>query len=342
MRRVRACSRPRTRSNRERGSARLASVVHTLCTSSENAYKNTRDSDFAARKQQPTSVTMSSLSDASSVEPSASLSVPKTPGRVRKVSMKLKKGLKEVKEKLSPHHHHRDRDHTQSRKPGPYETPRGPLAPVLDRLERTHSVPIHLHISHRGSFSFSRKGSSSTYSSSDAVMDDANVLADIDQHIKAQAQPQPQPQPQAQPESVFEAAPQPPAAPESPRPPSEDETPNPFLVDDPEDPLSDPEPPTPALAPPPVVSSSDVTPAESVALSPAVSESPLPPPPAPPPAAEKPVPVPTPTSDTESEPDVPAVYLPQLVLSTMFLPIPNVRLNSHLTWWLTRRASVYY
>jgi hypothetical protein len=39
---------------------------------------------------------------------------------------------------------------------------------------------------------------------------------------------------------------------------------------------------------------------------------------------------------------VPAVHLPQLVLPTMFLPIPNVRMSSHLTWWLTRRTPIYY
>jgi len=91
-----------------------------------------------------------------------------SPGRARRVSMKIKKGLKEVKEMLSHHHHHHPHQHGhgprchdregRERKPGPNETRRGPLAPVLDRLEKDNSVPIHLHISHTGSFSITRKG----------------------------------------------------------------------------------------------------------------------------------------------------------------------------------------
>ncbi len=130
---------------------------------------------------------MASVSDVSTRTTSS-------PGRARKVSMKIKKGLKEVKEMLSPHHHHHHhRDHSDDghgeerrrrRKPGPNETRRGPLAPVLDHLERNNSVPIHLHISRTGSFSVSRKGSSSSYSCSDYAHDESNTLADIHQHIQ--------------------------------------------------------------------------------------------------------------------------------------------------------------
>lgn len=57
-------------------------------------------------------------------------------------------------------------------------------------------------------------------------------------------------------------------------------------------------------------------------------------PPPPPPAAE---------DDDEDEEDSPELYLPGLVLPTMFLPIPNVGSSSFytLTWWLPGRH-VYY
>ncbi len=242
--------------------------------------------------------------------------------------MKIKKGLKEVKEMLSPHHHHHnhhDRDQRR-RKSGPNESPRGPLAPVLDHLERDKLVPIHLHISHTGSLSVSRKASSSSsrYSRSESTFEGPKSEADV--------QPQ-----------VTMPTPEPYVAPSSPQPPEygeQEQVPDPFLVDDP---LSDPEPPAQEPAPSPP----DATPSELVALSPVAPELPLPPEnvPAPPPIEDKPVPAPPPppvVSDTESESEAPAVYLPQLVLPTMFLPIPNVRISSHLTWWLTRRTSVYY
>lgn len=257
---------------------------------------------------------MSSLS----VVSSTTTATTKSPGRARKVSMKIKKGLKEVKELLSPHHHH-DRDQRR-RKSGPNDSPRGPLAPVLDHLERDKLVPIHLHISPSGSLSVSRKVSSSSYSCSESSL--------------ADAQP---------PVQVAMPAPEPYVAPSSPQPPEYDEpahVPDPFLVDDPENPLSDPEPTAQAPAPP----SPEATPSDPVALSPAAPELSLPQEnvPAPPPVEDKPVPAPPPVSDTESESEAPAVYLPQLVLPTMFLPIPNVRISSPLTWWLTRRTSVYY
>ena len=129
-----------------------------------------------------------------------------------------------------------------------------------------------------------------------------------------------------------------------------EETPNPFLVDDPEDPLSDPGSPPPAPAPVPPLDlgsiQQEASPSESVALSPAPSsEPPLPAEPAleaESPAVDKPVPALPVVSDTESEQEAPAVHLPQLVMPTMFLPIPNVRINSYLTWWLTPRTAVYY
>lgn len=118
---------------------------------------------------------------------------------------------------------------------------------------------------------------------------------------------------------------------------------DPFLVDDPED----PEPVTPApiaaLAPTPATDSRDITPSHEVEIStPPLSitpevkslnvDKPVPPPPAPAPVDE---------SSEEDEPEVPAVYLPQLVLPTMFLPIPNVRLCHHLTWWYQSTTRVY-
>ena len=56
--------------------------------------------------------------------------------------------------------------------------------------------------------------------------------------------------------------------------------------------------------------------------------------PPPPPAAEE---------DDEDEEDSPELYLPGLVLPTMFLPIPNVGSSpfSMLTWWLPGHH-VYY
>jgi hypothetical protein len=314
---------------------------------------------------------MSSLSDESTRTTSS-------PGRARRVSMKLKKGikegfkegLKEVKEILHHHHHHPhhpdghgEEHHQRRRKSRLTESPRrGPLAPVLDHLEKHNSVPIHLHISHEGSFSISRKGSSSSYSS-DIVPDESATLADIHQHIEQQQQQQAQQvqaqveeqeqqssskpeeplQPEPQPEMEMEV-PEPYVTPPSPQQSDDgEETPDPFLVDDPEDPLSDPGSPSPAPALP-LDSGSlvpEASPSESVTLSPAPSQLPLPSEPAPP-AVDKPVPaLPVVSSDTESEQEAPAAHVPQLVMPTMFLPIPNVRISSHLTWWLTRRAPIY-
>lgn len=294
-----------------------------------------------------------SFSDVSSTRSMSS------PGRARRVSMKIKKGLKGVKEMLSPHHHHHPdggdgepgeerQERQRRRKSGPNESRRGPLAPVLDHLEKSNSVPIHLHISHTGSFSISRKGSSSSYSCSDFAQDESKTSADIHQHTQAQQSQQEQQSSESDPEpqpamDVPEAF----VVPPSPRRSDDgEETPNPFLVDDPEDPLSDPGSPPPAPVLPLDTGSllPETSPSESVTLSPAPSsEPPLPAEPAPQaPAVDKPVPALPVVSDTESEQEAPAVHLPQLVMPTMFLPIPNVRINSYLTWWLTRRAPIYY
>jgi hypothetical protein len=134
--------------------------------------------------------------------------------------------------------------------------------------------------------------------------------------------------------------------PSSRRSDDDEETPNPFLVDDPEDPLSDPGSPPPAAVLPlhPGFLVPEASLSESVTLSPAPSSEPsLPAEPAPQaPSVDKPIPALPVVSDTESEQEAPAVHLPQLVMPTMFLPIPNVRINSYLTWWLTRRAPIYY
>jgi len=127
----------------------------------------------------------------------------------------------------------------------------------------------------------------------------------------------------------------------SPAPVAESDVPDPFLVDDPDDPLSDPE----SLSTPLALDAAElsksqttITPTEEVLLG-------APTPASPSKAIESPIPglskpvvaVPTPPPMTYSSgSDAPAIYLPQLVLPNMFLPIPNVRLCFHLTWWLTR------
>ena len=263
-------------------------------------------------------VEMASLSDVSSTTTTTT----KSPGRARRVSMKIKKGLKEVKERLSPHHHHHPEREQRRRKSGPNESPRGPLAPVLDHLEKDKLVPIHLHISHTGSVSLSRKHSCSSLSHSLSTLEEPRV-----------AMPTP-------PEPIVYVSPP------SPHPPEygQESGPDPFLVEDPKEPLSDPETTTEEPTSPPAPPPPDVIPSEPVVLTPATPAQTLPPVniPAAPFVDEKPVPASPHGSETASETEVPAVYLPQLVMPTMFLPIPNVRISSPLTWWLTRRTSVYY
>jgi len=115
--------------------------------------------------------------------------------------------------------------------------------------------------------------------------------------------------------------------------------PDSFLIDDPEDPISDDEdvrplPPTPSL--PASMPEQPNAPAEEISLtqpssdilasklaSPNINKA-VPPPP-------------LPDSD-EDDDEVPDLYLPGLVIPTMFLPIPNVRPSYflHITWRLFR------
>ncbi|KII85920.1 hypothetical protein PLICRDRAFT_115093 [Plicaturopsis crispa FD-325 SS-3] len=117
--------------------------------------------------------------------------------------------------------------------------------------------------------------------------------------------------------------------------------PDPFLVDDPEDPLSEdeesaassppPDKPTFSLRQPPVAAEEislarpSSTPAEPALASPSVNvNKAVPPPPV------------VPDDDEEDEEDAPEIYLPQLVMPTMFLPIPN---SDPLTTLLTKYIS---
>jgi len=118
-------------------------------------------------------------------------------------------------------------------------------------------------------------------------------------------------------------------------------TPNPFLVDDPDYPLSDPRLLSPMPVPPlhPVTLPLEVLPAEMVLLTAAQTELPLPPDSelSPPPIVNNALPT---SLVTELETgDKPAVHFPQLVMPTMFLPIPNVCLHSYSIWWLTSAHS---
>ena len=119
-----------------------------------------------------------------------------------------------------------------------------------------------------------------------------------------------------------------------PSPPAEQvepEAPDPFLVDDSDDPLSDEDLGASVILPPadglsvvePTTPTTPVTP-----LTPNVNKDVPPPPP--------------PESGDDSD-EAPDLYLPGLVIPTMFLPIPNVRRFSLLTWWLSsKHVSMYY
>lgn len=129
----------------------------------------------------------------------------------------------------------------------------------------------------------------------------------------------------------------------SPPPPLvEPDVPDPFLVDDPENPMSDDE-----EIPIPDVSESQqsITPAEDIPLT---RPSSSPPSTAPLPSANlnKAVPPPPESDDEEDEEEeAPEIYLPSLIIPTMFLPIPNVRpcfSHSYLTWWLPRSLMYYH
>ena len=113
------------------------------------------------------------------------------------------------------------------------------------------------------------------------------------------------------------------------------EVPDPFLVDDEEDPLSDED----------LGESSITAPADEISSARLVT---LTTPPLTPltPNVNKAVPPPPPPDTDEDSDDAPELYLPGLVIPTMFLPIPNVRrpsISYHLTWWLSsKRVSMYH
>lgn len=123
----------------------------------------------------------------------------------------------------------------------------------------------------------------------------------------------------------------------------QEEVPDPFLVDDEGDAVSSED----GSASAPRESASPAA-AQEVSLSNTASPSPLPAPPSPlpmTPNVNKDVPPPPISDSDDDEDDIPDLYLPGLVIPTMFLPIPNVRrsLSSNLlTWWLCRsRLTVY-
>ncbi|TFK65595.1 hypothetical protein BDN72DRAFT_191454 [Pluteus cervinus] len=114
--------------------------------------------------------------------------------------------------------------------------------------------------------------------------------------------------------------------------------PDPFLIDDGSSSGSEKEQPREV-----VVSDSQITAAldlpQEISLTQSLPTSPVPLPPA---DISKPVPPPPPSSGSDpEESEAPELYLPGLVIPTMFLPIPNVRrpFSNYLTWWLSRRLS---
>lgn len=101
--------------------------------------------------------------------------------------------------------------------------------------------------------------------------------------------------------------------------------PDSFLIDDPEDPVSDDENVTPLPSSQELSEQSMVPPAEEISLSqphsgeyssPLLSSN-----------VYKAVPPPSPP-DSDEDDETPELYLPGLVIPTMFLPIPNVRFLS--------------
>ncbi|KAK0489184.1 hypothetical protein IW261DRAFT_401468 [Armillaria novae-zelandiae] len=108
------------------------------------------------------------------------------------------------------------------------------------------------------------------------------------------------------------------------------EVPDPFLIDD-DDEKSSNNDGSPQLS----TSRQSMTPAEEIPLAASRASPSL--------NINKDVP-PPPPSQVDTEPDedeAPDLYLPGLVLPTMFLPIPNVRrpLSYTLTWWLFNRLT---
>jgi len=109
----------------------------------------------------------------------------------------------------------------------------------------------------------------------------------------------------------------------------DDDAPNPFLIDDPDD----SEPATPM--PPPKEEGPSPSPSHELPLEAMDVNKPVPPPPA------ASAPAPAVVSGSDSEPELPVLFLPQLILPTMFLPIPNVRLSFHLLWWYSKARVLY-
>ncbi|KAF9006133.1 hypothetical protein BDQ17DRAFT_332984 [Cyathus striatus] len=119
---------------------------------------------------------------------------------------------------------------------------------------------------------------------------------------------------------------------------TEPEVPDPFLMDEEGDVLSDNEREDSL----PAVSESQRTlsPAHEISLTAPTSPPPNADPlssPLLPANLNKDVP-PPPSTSSESDEEAPDLYLPGLVIPTMFLPIPNVRrsFSNQLTWWLSR------
>ncbi|KAH8116436.1 hypothetical protein DFH11DRAFT_1580572 [Phellopilus nigrolimitatus] len=130
-----------------------------------------------------------------------------------------------------------------------------------------------------------------------------------------------------------------PSSPEGGAPAEHDTDINPFVLDDPEEPLSEPEVETTAASSSPTKSATPL--AESVVLSTQVDS-----------ATSSPArphvtfaEPPSASSSSSSEDEAPELHTPALTVSTLFLPIPNVRLFVHevfhLTWWLTTKAVSY-
>ncbi|EJD07529.1 uncharacterized protein FOMMEDRAFT_16179 [Fomitiporia mediterranea MF3/22] len=124
---------------------------------------------------------------------------------------------------------------------------------------------------------------------------------------------------------------------------------NPFLVDDPEDPLSEPEAETKSGADTPIAQSvvlstqleSDDTKAQTVA--PVVDEERAP---SPEKTASSTAPESSPlSSSSSSEEEAPELHVPALAVTSLFLPVPQVRTFmlgiASLTWWLTSKAASY-
>lgn len=118
---------------------------------------------------------------------------------------------------------------------------------------------------------------------------------------------------------------------------------DPFLVDDPDDPVTPSEPPTARpLSVGLSLDDAQIPPAAADVISLVTDPLPVPSPSL---DVHKPIPPPPASDSDESEAEAPVVYVPELVLPTMFLPIPlsvRVRPCSLLTWWYTKRATALY